>query len=260
MKQGHLSNNRDPLHRFSDRVQYYVRYRPRYPKDIVILLQREYNLTHQSIVADVGAGTGFMAELFLEMGCTVLAIEPNDEMRSVMEDHLKQYPTFKSVNATAEHTCLPDESVDFITCAQSFHWFDQEKAKKEFYRILKPGGVVVISWNTRRTDRPFLKDYEDLLLEFSIDYQQVDHRKVTDKEVEEFFFPASCKKVVFPNRQELDFEGLKGRLLSSSYVPSENHPHFMKMLERLKEIFDHHQQDGQVSILYDCVVYHGQFK
>ncbi len=253
-------NQRDPLSRFGDRAILYVKYRPGYPRELIDFLLDNYHLDDRLVIADVGAGTGFMAELFLKYDCAVYGIEPNDEMRLIMEKRLHQFPQFKSIAATAECTTLLSESTDLITCAQSFHWFDREKTKKEFRRILKPDGILVIVWNTRRTDTPFLRDYENLLLKYSIDYQQVDHRKVTKKEISEFFIPYQHQKVIFPNKQVIDFNGLKGRLLSSSYVPRESHPSFNDMIHELKLIFDRHQQENRVEMLYDCEVYHGRFK
>ena len=147
----------DSTRRFSSRVDNYVKYRPSYPPEVVELLAAECGLTPGALVADIGAGTGLLAELFLQNGYRVLGVEPNREMRQAGERLLGDYPHFTSIDGTAEVTTLADKSVDIITAGQAFHWFDREKARAEFARILRPGGWVALVWNERRVDAtPFL--------------------------------------------------------------------------------------------------------
>ena len=129
----------DPTKRFSNRVENYLKYRPRYPAAIIPLLESECGLTPETLIADIGSGTGFMTEMFLRHGNRVIGVEPNAEMRSAGERLLTKYPKFSSVNATAEATALPDKSVDLIIAGQAFHWFYRQNTKIEFTRILKPG-------------------------------------------------------------------------------------------------------------------------
>ena len=247
-----------PVERFSNRVKDYVNYRPSYPPEVVELMRREMNLNENSTIADIGSGTGIFTRQLLEIGCTVYAVEPNSSMRRAGEEFLKNFPGFKSIDGTSENTNLPEKSVDFITAAQAFHWFDREKAEAEFRRILKPGGYVVLIWNERLLDATeFLRDYENFLLEFGTDYKQVRHDKITD-EVREFF-AADFHETAFPNVQAVDFDGLKGRLLSASYVPRHGHPRFEEMLSQLKNIFDSREQAGKVEILYETRVFYGKF-
>jgi SAM-dependent methyltransferase len=249
----------DPTMRFSTRVEAYVRYRPGYPPEIVRLLERECGLTPGSLIADVGSGTGILAELFLKNGNRVVGVEPNREMREASGRLLAGYPGFASVDARAEATTLPDASVDLVTAGQAFHWFDRPAARREFARILEPAGWVVLIWNVRRkTTTPFLRAYERLLLTHSIDYRTVDHENVTDAMIAEFFRPGSCTLRTFENRQLFDCAGLEGRLMSSSYVPEPGHPNHAPMLAELRAIFAAHQQDGMVSFDHDTKVYAGR--
>ena len=164
----------DPTKRFSNRVENYLKYRPRYPSEIIALLEKDCALTRDSVIADVGSGTGFLSELFLRQGNRVLGVEPNAEMRAAGERLLADYPNFVSIDATAEATTLPDSSVDFVTAGQAFHWFDREKTHREFHRILKPDGWVVIVWNTFPTGRsPLVKAYDDVLVRYGTDYREV---------------------------------------------------------------------------------------
>src|SRR5580704_6928219 len=233
--------------RFSSRVENYIKYRPRYPQAVVDLLGRECQLTTASVVADIGSGTGILTELFLQSGNLVYAIEPNREMREAAERLLAAFSNFRSIPATAEVTTLPDRSVDIITAGQAFHWFDRDKARAEFARILKPGGWVVLIWNDRNvSDRPFFKAYEQLLVTFGTDYEAVGHKHVDAEIIGSFFSDLPFKQAQFPNQQEFDFEGLKGRLLSSSYAPEPGHPNHLPMLDALDKIFKEYQTAGKV--------------
>ena len=243
--------------RFSNRVENYVRYRPGYPADIVTLLRDECGLTKHSVIADIGSGTGKLAELFLKTGCHVFGVEPNKEMREAGER--MEFSNFTSVNGSAEETTLPPHRIDFVTAGQAFHWFDHDRCRAEFVRILKPGGWVVIIWNDRQNDTtPFLAAYERLLEQFGTDYAQAHHRRDDKPEVIRAFFGAEPRFKNFHNVQQFDFEGLKGRLLSSSYAPVEGQPKYEEMLVELKRIFDAHQQNGMVAFEYDTHVYYGR--
>ena len=248
---------RDPGARFSNRAENYVRYRPGYPAGVLEFLKADCRLTETLVIADVGSGTGILSELFLRNGNPVFAIEPNAAMRLAAEGLLQQHRKLESIDATAEATTLKSESIDFVTAAQAFHWFDRYKAKQEFARILKPGGWVVLIWNERRLDStPFLRAYEELLLRYGTDYEKVRHEKVTG-EIAAFFEPETFKLRTLENAQYFDFESLKGRLLSSSYVPDRGHPNFNAMIRKLQEIFKRNQKDGTVSFEYETKVYYG---
>jgi SAM-dependent methyltransferase len=171
---------------------------------------------------------------------------------------LAEYPNFVSINATAEETTLPNLSVDFVTAGQAFHWFDREKTRREFQRILKPKGWVVVVWNTFPTGRSALvKAYDDVLLRYGTDYREV-AKEIEDSGIEKFFLPGGCKRTRFDFQQTFDWEGFKGRLLSASYAPNADSPEYDPMLLDLRRVYDAHQKDGTVVIDYDTVVYYGQ--
>jgi SAM-dependent methyltransferase len=247
----------DPTKRFSNRVKNYLKYRPRYPTEIISLLEKDCALTRGSVFADVGSGTGFLSELFLRNGNRVLGVEPNAEMRAAGERLLADYSNFISVDATAEDTTLPDLSVDFITAGQAFHWFDRGRARLEFQRILKPEGWVVIVWNTFPTGRSVLvKAYDDVLVRYGTDYREV-AKEIEDSGIERFFSGA-YNRARFDFEQTFDWEGFKGRLLSASYAPNADSADYGPMLDDLRQVFDSHQKDGTVVFDYDTVVYYGQ--
>jgi SAM-dependent methyltransferase len=248
----------DATARFSSRVEKYVRYRPSYPKEVLDLLRKQCGLTPESVIADVASGTGIFTRLLLENGNRIFGVEPNPEMRRAGEQYLAPYSGFTSVAGTAEATTLPDHTVDMVTAAQAAHWFDRALARREFVRILKPGGWVVLIWNERETDStPFLRGYEKLLLTYGTDYQQVRHERTTD-EIDGFFTPSPFQSAMLEMRQDCDYDGLEGRLLSSSYAPSAGQPGYEPMLRDLRKLFDAHQVNGQVVLAYVTRVYYGQ--
>ena len=246
----------EPTQRFSSRVDNYARFRPGYPAEIIELLKQQCGLTGASVIADIASGTGIFTRLLLENGNHVLGVEPNEKMRVAGEEYLASYPNFTSITGTAETTTLPDHSVDLTTCAQAAHWFDREKALNEFRRILKPDGYLVLIWNDRRIGATaFAHDYEQLLLKYGTDYAEVKRR---DNASAEFFGSIPCKKRVLRNFQDLDYAGLEGRLLSSSYTPQSGHASYAPMKAALKHIFDTHHIGGRVRMEYDTKLYFGQ--
>ena len=248
----------DSVKRFDTRVENYAKYRPNYPPETIELLKTDCGLTQESVVADIGSGTGIFSELFLKNGNQVFGVEPNATMRSTAEQLLKSYSRFVSIDGSAESTGLPDNSVDFVVAAQAFHWFDREKARLEFTRILKPGGWVVLVWNERRLDStPFLRDCEEMFLRYGTDYGEIRHENIR-KELSGFFSPQPFKHKSFDNLQEFDFEGFEGRVKSASYTPEPGNPNFGPMMARLREIFDTHNRNGRVTYEYDATVYYAQ--
>jgi SAM-dependent methyltransferase len=244
--------------RFSDRVENYVRYRPGYPPEALAALRGECGLLPSHVAADIAYGTGLWTRLLLENGNRVLGVEPNAEMRAAGERQLADFRNFASVAGTAEATTLADRSVDFVTVAQAAHWFDREKARQEFVRILKPGGWLVLLWNERLTDSTkFLREYENLLLTYGTDYEDVRHERTTDA-VNEFFDPSPFEQRVFEMRQEFDYAGVEGRLLSSSYAPGPEDPKHVPMLRELRRIFDADASDGRACFEYKTRVYFGR--
>jgi SAM-dependent methyltransferase len=217
------------------------------------------------VVADIASGTGIWTRMLLQNGNAVFAVEPNPEMRAAGERLLAQFPRFTSVPGTAEATTLPDHSVDFVTAAQAAHWFDRQPARREFGRILKSGGWLVLLWNERITDaNRFLRDYEQLLLTYGTDYKEVRHERTTAA-VNEFFDPTSFDPAPFDERlfgmrQEFDYAGLEGRLLSSSYAPGPEHPSHGAMLAQLRRVFKQHAVSGRVALVYNTRVYFGRLR
>jgi ubiquinone/menaquinone biosynthesis C-methylase UbiE len=249
----------DSITRFTSRVENYAKYRPHYPRAILQTLAEKCSLKPESRIADIGAGPGNLTELFLENGNVVYAIEPNPAMREAAEQVLASYENVRILAGQAEATPFPDHSVDFVTAGQAFHWFNRDKARAEFARILKPDGWVVIVWNLRNSEStPFMATYENLVRRFSGDYEQVDHRLISPEVISQFFVPQEYHVQNFENFQDFDYAALEGRLLSSSYTPEAGHPNHAPMLVELRRIFDLHQVNSCVRMEYTTTLYYGQ--
>ena len=248
----------DSTQRFTDRVADYVKYRPSYPQEVVSFLHETCGVAPSAQVADIGAGTGISARLFLDAGHPVVAVEPNQAMRAAANAWLAPYANFRSVAGTAEATTLDDASVDLVIAAQAFHWFDPLTTRREFARILRPQGRVALFWNSRLLDgSPFLAGYEVLLRQYGVDYTEVAERYPDDAAMAAWFGDAFSHKGSFPNLQRLDFDGLKGRLMSSSYAPKAGHPNHEPLLVALRDLFDRTAHNGMVEFGYTTCVYAG---
>lgn len=247
-----------PTERFTETVQDYIKYRPSYPAELLQVLIKECNLTKESIIADIGSGTGFLSQLFLDNGNMVYGVEPNPAMRAAGEEILSDYPNFISVNATAEKTTLSAQSIDIITAGTAFHWFDVVKTKIEFARIIKKGGWVVLIWNVRdKEESPLLQDYENLIMKYGTDYMDSRASKFDKTVVQDFFSPYEMKTAILNNRQLFDWTGLQGRLLSASYSLRPGDERYQEMMDNLYAIFNQHQKNGIVEFLYKTKLYFG---
>jgi ubiquinone/menaquinone biosynthesis C-methylase UbiE len=248
--------NNTAVSRFSNRAENYARFRPGYPEEIFPFLEKELTLTADTHIVDIGSGTGLFAEPLLQRGYMVTGIEPNADMRKVAESRLKKYSSFRSANATAEQTDLPDNSTGLITIAQTFHWLDPVAARLECNRILQPGGHVVLSWNRQKGNSAFEQKYNALREKYGIAERnsvQVDPVLIGD-----FFSPDTYSSKIFPNKQLLDFEALKGQLLSKSYIPLPGHELYDAMITDLIRLFVNYNENGLVGIEYETLVIWGK--
>lgn len=250
--------NQDSTQRFTNRVADYVKYRPGYPREVVTFLHDVCGLAKGARVADIGAGTGISAKLFLDAGHPVVAVEPNEAMRNAADAGLSGFDGFSSKAGTADATTLDDASVDLVIAAQAVHWFDPATARREFARIVKPGGLVALFWNSRLlSGTAFLAGFEALLKRYGVDYTEVSERYGDDAAMAAWFDNGYAHKATFPNAQQLDFDGLKGRLMSSSFAPRVGHPDHEPMLVALRELFDRTATNGAVEFAYETRLYVG---
>jgi SAM-dependent methyltransferase len=249
-----------PTERFTSRVDSYARFRPSYPQAAIDLLAARCGLTAAAVVADIGSGTGILTQLLLHKGATVIAVEPNDAMRAAADGLLAGAPRLTSVRGTAEATTLAEGSVDLWVAGQAFHWFDVPRARTEALRVLRAGGYGALLWNERPPEASaFLADYEALLLRHAAEYATITASRADEASMREFF-GGRMEQASFANQQILDFAGLTGRLMSSSYAPVPGHPQHAPMMASLREAFERHQRSGAIVFPYRTLVYFGQLR
>jgi SAM-dependent methyltransferase len=249
----------DPTGRFTHRAGAYVKSRPSYPPALFDLLENECGLGPKTVVADLGSGTGIFTRPLLERGATVHAIEPNDDMRGEAERMLSGESRFHSVKGTAEATTLAPSSIDLVTSAQAFHWFDIAKTKAEIARILVDDGFVALVWNDRDLDgTPFLEDYEALLTKKFPGYLALQGKANNIAAFDAVFGAGRWTRRAVPNEQRLDREGLHARVMSASYAPREGEEAHRLLARALDDIFDRHAESGTVRITYACVAIFGR--
>ena len=247
-----------PTKRFSDRVADYVKYRPDYPASLLEYLVDEYGLQPQHVVSDIGMGTGLLTQLLLTHGNQVYGVEPNAGMRAAAEGYLEGNPNFESIDGQAEATTLATASVDWIFAGQAFHWFERQTSRHEFSRILKPDGRIALIWNQLLMSDPFQQAYEQFLATYAPDYAVVQQRSPSAAELADFFAPAAMETASFDHQQVFDFDGLKGRLLSCSYAPTQESANFTEMIEQLRSLFNHHSHQNQLLFRYTTQLYCAQ--
>ncbi|MDP6667449.1 MAG: class I SAM-dependent methyltransferase [Dehalococcoidia bacterium] len=240
--------------RFDGRVQNYVGYRPSYPEEAVDTILSVCSLDIGASVADVGSGTGIFTRQLLDRKLEVFAVEPNTGMRESAIGASGGSALFHPVDGTAEKTTLDSGSVDLVTAAQSFHWFQLGPAKLEWQRILKPRGQVALVWNRRDTRTEFQQQYESLLRKHVPNYDNLVQTRITDGTVNEFLDASAPKTFSFANRQFLDFEGLLGRMKSSSYTPQPDQPGYPELADELRALFDSGQSDEIIAFDYECML------
>lgn len=251
---------RNSTTRFSDRVAHYVQYRPTYPASLLKFIKEKLSINEETNIADIGSGTGILTELLLKQVKTVYAVEPNTEMRQAAEHQLAHLSHFKSIAGTAENTLLDNESVDGITVAQAFHWFDIPNTIAEFKRISKDNATLMLIWNRRLSNTPFLAAYEQALQKYGTDYNEINHQKMNDTDFYPCFKNGIYTRDVFENHQDFDFEGVIGFLNSTSYAPKIDSAEYNQLYQVIEDAFYQYATDGQIQMNYEAEIFWGKIK
>ncbi|WP_263384001.1 class I SAM-dependent methyltransferase [Granulicella arctica] len=241
--------------RFTGRVEEYERYRLRYSLAVLTLLRERCGLRERDVVADVGAGTGMLSELFLENGNAVVAVEPNAAMRVVCERLREKYPRLTVVDASAEVTSLGDASVDFVTAGRAFHWFDPALALPEFRRVLRSRGWLVLVANGRSVgDSEQALEYERILAEEDVDQKDVASRYKMHDVAAALFAEGSLIQEQLHGEQRLTLEEFLGQTQSYSSVPLPGDAKYEGMQRALREHFARWQREGVLTIRTTCLL------
>ncbi len=244
--------------RFDGKGEIYAKARAKYSVKLLDYMKSTLNIPAESVFADIGSGTGIFTEQLLNCGYFVYAVEPNADMRKKAEEKLSVNKNFISVCGTDGNTNLPEQSVDFITVAQAFHWFDVETFKKECKRILKPNGKVMIVYNSRDEQAACTKPLADLHRKFNSEFHGFSNGISEDNC--RAFFDGNCDIFRTDNNQNYDRQGYVNRVLSSSYSLRENDERFAEYMKEINLIFDTFAVNGILTVPTYTVAYIGIIK
>lgn len=244
--------------KFDGRAENYLAARPAYSDELIEWLYTEMGLSSNSVIADIGCGTGKFSAQLLKRGSTVYGVEPNEGMRKKAAAAMQGYSRFRLFSGNDAHTGLQDTSVDAVTAAQAFHWFDSGIFREECNRIVRPGGRIFLIWNLRDLRYDVNQQWEAVFREFAENFIGFNNGLVEDDPRIRAFFPDGYERRAFENPLSFEREMFCRRLLSSSYAPMEGTPRYEEFLKRVNEIFDHFQQNGRIRVPHDSVVYWGR--
>ena len=235
--------------KFTGKAEVYAKYRPNYPHVYIEYLISEACLNEDSIIADIGSGTGILTGQLLERGYTVIGLEPNDDMRTVAEQTLMTDSHFISIKASAENTTLNDNSIDLVTVAQAFHWFDMEPFRVECQRILKQDGRVALVWNSRDGSSDLNKESAEVCKKYCPNFKGFSGgMKETPIAVQQFFKDGKYDLKYFRNDLQINLNGFLGRYLSASYSPKKTDEEYHPFITALSKLFEKYSNNGQIVI------------
>lgn len=244
--------------KFNGKGEIYAKARPRYADALFDYIKNTLLIPEKSVFADIGSGTGIFSEQLLENGYRVYAVEPNADMRKKAEETLSLYKDFTSVEGADSNTAIPDQSVDCITTAQAFHWFDADAFKKECRRILKPHGKVIIVYLTRDESAECNKALAAIHSKYCPDFQGFS-KGMNDERCREFF-DGKCDVFRADNRQVYDCQGYINRILSSSYSLRDGDKGFTEYIGEINRLFDNFSDNGTLIVPMCTVAYIGTMK
>lgn len=246
----------------SSKNEMYKKNKPVYSAALYDYLYSAVNISKDSVIADIGTGTGIFCRPMLERGSTVYGVEPDEKMLEIAKNDLSEYSKFISIASTAENTGLLDVSVDFITAAESFHLYDRELFKKESKRILKPGGKVILCWNTHAAFKWGGK-YNELALKYNKIFRKykINLKMADPKKLERYFKDGVYEKMEFDNDLIVDKGTFIGMHVANSYSPSPRDGQFelyQEFCRSFSEVFDEFAVAGQLYLPTATNVYIGE--
>lgn len=234
--------------KFNGKSDVYSKFRPDYPDQLLKDLKIENKLDENSVIADIGAGTGIMTKKLLDLGFNVVVVEPNEEMRKVSIDNLKDYKHFVSVNGSAENTTLKNYSVDMIVVAQAFHWFDVGNFRKECQRIVKAEAKIAIISNERVTEHILNKEIADTYQKYCPNFKGFSNGLMGSDDIYDTFYQKGYSIKTYENPLIYNKNNFIGRHLSSSFSPNQDDELYPMLVESLGDIFDKHSKNGYLTL------------
>jgi SAM-dependent methyltransferase len=242
-------------------VQVYAAHRPRFPQGVLGFLRQHDALREDAVVADIGAGTGMLAELFLEAGHHVLAIEPNKEMLAACRELAVRCPALDVVRGSAEATTLPDACVDLITVGRAMHWFDWPRAHREFARILRPVRWVLIATNGHREGGAPVSDLLPAIFSrWRSDAVGRQRQPDFNERLQGFLDTSTWQRERLNDAIALNLESLLGYAESLSAMPRSGEAGYEEMVAEIREVFERFQQGGVLLMPRSCELSLGRLR
>ncbi len=239
--------------KFTGLAGYYNASRPAYSNELIDALYKNYGFCANSTIADIGSGTGKFASQLLERGSMVYCVEPNADMMNTAIVRLKCYDRFIPVSGGADNTGLSDNCVDYITAAQSFHWFNPDTFKKECKRILKKDGLVCLIWNVHDMSCDINLESCSLYQKYCPDFKGFSNGIHDDTSPIKGFFNRKYEYIQYENPILYDRDKFLSRSLSASYTLKPNDPKYDEYCQALNDLFNKYEKDGIVTIKnYSC--------
>jgi SAM-dependent methyltransferase len=235
---------------FTHKVTDYVNSRPDYPSELFATLRDSAHLHDCAVVADIGAGTGLLTQGLLSAGYTVIAVEPNVNMRLAADKILGHHAAYRSVDGCAEAMPLPTNSVDLITAAQVFHWFDVDRARAECLRVLRPCGQVALIWNDRVLSDPLHIALDEIFAKFGGAKRNAFVNHDERGGVPSFFGCNGFQECSWEHVHLLDEAGLLSLIFSRSYMPARDSELGVSALAEAQKIFRRFAIDGVLAVRY----------
>lgn len=243
---------------FSTKVAAYVASRPDYPPGLFDALRTLGALDADTVVADIGAGTGLLTRSLLDHAAQVIAVEPSDAMRAACDSALGSRAGYRSVQGKAEHTTLADASIDLVTAAQAFHWFDVDAAREEILRVLRPSGRVALIWNDRVRTDPLHVAMDEVFAAYGGARRGAMLAHEDRSDVPRFFAGADVRGIDLPHEHRLDREGLRALAFSRSYMPPPETDAGVQAMRDIDAIFARFESGGELRVRYRTVAFVGR--
>lgn len=244
-------------HKFDQKGGIYSKARPSYPDKLFSYLTGNGYVGKATVIADIGSGTGKLTQQIGRYSEKVFAVEPNDDMRLIAEKNFADCSNIISVNGSAENTTLSDSSVDFITVAQAFHWFDRKTFKAECRRILRKNGKVLLVWNDRDTDSNLIRENYEINRKFCPNFKGSSNGIDFGKDSFADFFDGDFEVINFRNDLIYDKDAFISRCLSSSYAPKQGDENYNMYVNELQELFEKYSKNSVVPYPYITRCYIG---
>ena len=242
---------------FTGKASAYTKGRSDYPEALFDDLYHKYGFAPDSVIADIGSGTGKFCQPLLMRGSIVYAVEPNEDMLHAAPSFLRSASNYHPVKASAESTTLPDASIDHITCAAAFHWLDAKAFHAECRRILKPGGLVVMAWNVRDREAPLNRAHAEVFRRFCPKFTSLSHGFDACQADLSIFYGGKYERIAYEDSTVQDKKKFLARSLSSSYALKPKDAEYAGFVSALEELFDAWKQDGVVTVPAQCIAFIG---